>query len=371
MDMNEKIQLDDITLDDIISGEGVATEEIAPAQEDEKKIESPEENTLDRESAVEEIEEIEDEDDKEIADEVEDREIEEEEEEEDVEEPSEAPSDTVIGEVLNKLGYEVESEYDDTSEGIAEMTKDVASQMADDRLDEVLEAFPLVKDHLQYVLNGGQSENFMTTHNPQADYNNIQLVEEDVHSQKAVLADYFTVKGHDREFINEMLGDYEDSGKLHTKAEAARQALGKVQAQEKKQMVENQKEMLREEQAQVSQFWNDISETIEESKEFAGITVPEKEKTKFFKYISTPVTREGYTQRDLDHVEADVNTKLAIDYLMYTGFNLDKLINTKANTKATKSLRDRISKNEETVKSARKRSRRSKNVDLDDLDLSI
>ena len=49
MDTNEKIQLDDITLDDVL-GDGVETvaiDEIAPAQEDEKKIESPEENKLD------------------------------------------------------------------------------------------------------------------------------------------------------------------------------------------------------------------------------------------------------------------------------------------------------------------------------------
>ena len=66
-----------------------------------------------------------------------------------------------------------------------------------------------------------------------------------------------------------------------------------------------------------------------------------------------------------------METKLAIDYLMYKGFNLDQIINTKAKTKASKSLREKISKNEETVKSARRKSRRSKNVDLDDLDLSI
>ena len=63
--------------------------------------------------------------------------------------------------------------------------------------------------------------------------------------------------------------------------------------------------------------------------------------------------------------------KLAIDYLMFKGFNLDQIINTKARTKNTKSLRDKISKNTENVKSARKSSRRSKSFDIDDLDLSI
>tara|TARA_R110000764_G_scaffold43637_1_gene98134 strand:- start:372 stop:572 length:201 start_codon:yes stop_codon:yes gene_type:complete len=66
-----------------------------------------------------------------------------------------------------------------------------------------------------------------------------------------------------------------------------------------------------------------------------------------------------------------MDVKLAIDYLMYKGFNLKDIIQTKAKTQSTKSLRQKISKNEENVKSARKRSRVSKNIDLDNLDLSL
>ena len=66
-----------------------------------------------------------------------------------------------------------------------------------------------------------------------------------------------------------------------------------------------------------------------------------------------------------------MDTKLAIDYLMYKGFNLEKIINKKAKTKQARSLRDKISKNEDSVKSARKASRTKKSFDVDDLDLSI
>jgi len=114
-----------------------------------------------------------------------------------------------------------------------------------------------------------------------------------------------------------------------------------------------------------------VQETIKESKEFAGLQVPEREKSKFFNYLSKPVTKDGYTQRDIDHSKAEMEQKLAIDYLMYKGFNLEEIINKKAKTTATKTLREKISKNEETVKSARKQSRRKKSFDLDNLDLNI
>ena len=358
MDPNEKIQLDDITFDDVIAGDGVDTVSIDDTAEVETE-ETAEETT---EEVVDEVEETEEE--------IEEEDTEEDDDDDDDVEPSEK-SDTVVGEILSALGYEVEGDYPDTAEGLTEMTKDIASQMADDRLDEVLEAFPLVKDHLQYVLAGGQSQNFMQAHDPNLDYNAFTLTEDDTRSQKAILSDYFRVKGHDNDFINEMLEDYEDSGKLHNKAEAARQALGKAQEQQNAQLVEQQNQMRHQQMQEQETFWNGVADTIKDSKEFAGLQVTEREKSKFFNYLSQPVSRDGRTQRDLDHAEADMEVKLAIDYLMFKGFNLDTIIDKKAKTKQTKSLRDKIAKNEATVKSARKASRSKKSFDIDDLDLSI
>ena len=360
MDPNEKIQLDDITFDEVIAGDGVAMDsidEIEPIEEVKEEVEKPEA----------ELEGIEDNDEEEAEEETEEEEKEEVEEKEETEEEVSEP--TVVQEILSSLGYE--GEYADTAEGLTEMTKDVASQMADDRIDEVLEKFPLVKEHLNYVLAGGESQKFMTAYDPNLDYNTMEISEDDSRSQKAILSDYFYQKGHDQDFIKEMIDDYEDSGKLHNKAEAARQALGKVQAQEKEQLVERQKAELQKQQEQQMEFWNGVQETIKESKEFAGLQVPEREKAKFFNYLSKPVTKDGYTQRDIDHSQAEMEKKLAIDYLMYKGFNLEQIINKKAKTKATKTLREKISKNEETVKSARKQSRRTKSFDLDNLDLNI
>jgi hypothetical protein len=360
MDPNEKIQLDDITFDDVIAGDGVDTvAEIEPiegvTEEEEVKEETPESELEDIEDQEEEEEEVEEE-------------VEAKEEEED-EEPSDPADATVVQEILESLGYE--GEYEDTAEGLTEMTKDVASQMADDRIEEVLEKFPLVKKHLDYVLAGGESQKFMTAYDPNLDYNTMEIAEDDSRSQKAILSDYFQQKGHDADFIKEMLEDYEDSGKLANKANAAKDALGKVQAQQKEQLVEQQRAELQKQQEQQMEFWNGVQETIKESKEFAGLQVPEREKSKFFNYLSKPVTKEGYTQRDIDHSEAEMEKKLAIDYLMYKGFNLEDIINKKAKTTATKTLRQKITKNEETVKSARKRSTRKKSFDLDNLDLNI
>mgnify|MGYP003625902937 CR=1 FL=1 len=353
---NEKIQLDDITFDDVIAGEGVAIEEITPEVQDETSIETPESKELEIDDIVEEKEE-------EVVEEKQEVVEEKEEEKDELEDESkDSTDDTVVGEIVAALGYKPDNKYEDTAEGLTALTKDIASKMASHQLDEVLESFPLVKNHLEYVLNGGDSQQFMQAYDPNMDYNKMTIEEDDVRSQKALLQDYFSVKGHDKEFIEEMVQDYADNGKLYNKSEAARQALGKVQAQQKESLVTQQKEVSKQQMQEQQTFWDDIAVTIKDSTEFAGLTVPQKEKSKFFNYLSKPVNKEGYTQRDMDHANAEMDKKLAIDYLMFKGFNLDQI---------TKSLRDKISKNEDTVKNARKAGRRTKSFDIDDLDLSI
>lgn len=366
MDPIDKIQLDDITFDDVIGGDGVSItpEDTIDPITDTVTDDKPEDTLDDKPEVDDEKPEVE-----EKVDPTDDKPEDDQDDQDDPEAPE--GEDTVVSEVLEKLGYEVENSYADTAEGLAEMTKDVASQMADDRIDEVLENFPMVKQHLEYVLAGGESNNFMQAYDPRSDYNQVVLTEDDSRSQKSILSDYFNMKGHDKEFIDEILEDYEDSGKLYNKAEAARQALGKQQSAQKAQMVERQRGEWAEQERQQTEFWNGVSDTIENSKEFAGLVVPEREKSKFFKYISTPVNKSGQTQRDLDHSEAEMETKLAIDYLMYKGFNLETIINTKAKTKSAKSLRDKISKNASSVKSARRASKQSKSMNYDELDLDI
>lgn len=356
----EKIQLDDITFDDVIAGDGVDT--VAIDDIEQPVEETKEEPTAEVETPVDEVEK----------EEVKEESSDEDDSNDDLESnDNEEVEDTVVSEVLSKLGYELEGDFADTADGLADMTKEVASKMADDRIDEVLEAFPLVKEHLQYVLNGGESQNFMQAYDPNLDYNGFELAEDDTRSQKAILSDYFTVKGHDKEFIQELIEDYEDSGKLLGKAQAAKQALGKQQEAQRAQLVQQEQQARALEAQKQEEFWSGVADTIKNSKEFAGLQVSEREKSKFFNYLSKPVDRNGYTQRDIDHAEAEMETKLAIDYLMYKGFNLESIINKKAKTKQSKSLRDKISKNEEKVKSARKASRTTKSFDVDDLDLSI
>ena len=382
MDNNKKINVDDISFDDMLDG---GIEEVVETTE-EPQIEKPIENV---ETAQTQTEETSLDDDVKAKQQEDSRQgqvlaeaeippapetptSEETSETTKEEESKEEVDDSVIGQVLSSLGYETEDRYDDTPEGLTKMAKDVGSQMAEEQLDVLFQKFPLVRDHLQYVMSGGDSQDFMAVNDPRGDYSRMRISEKDSRGQKYILSEYFKTKGHDNKFINELLDDYQESGKLFAKAQNAQKTLATAQQQYKKQVVAQQRQYQQQQIQEQNKFWNGVYNTIDQSKEFQGIQIAEREKGKFFDYLSKPVTKEGYTQRDIDYSQAKMDVKLAMDYLMYKGFNLDKLIDKKARTKSTQSLKSRIKGHQETIKSARKASKApSKAVDIEDLDLSL
>jgi len=381
MDNNKKINVEDISFDDMLDGGIEDVVDATEAPQVEKPVENveeakaqPEENSLDDDVKAKQQEDAKQEQvlaEAEIPQPAQETTSEKTSEVKN-EEGNEEVDDSVIGQVLSSLGYETDNKYEDTPEGLTKMAQDVGSQLAEEQLDTLFKKFPLVADHLQYVMSGGNSQDFMAVNDPRSDFSRMRVQEKDLAGQKYVLSEYFKSKGHDNKFINELLDDYQESGKLFAKAQNAQKSLATAQQQYKKQMLAQQQQMQQQQMQEQNKFWNGVYNTIDKSKEFQGIQIAEREKGKFFDYLSKPVTKEGYTQRDMDYSKADMNVKLAMDYLMYKGFNLDKLIDRKARTKSTQSLKDRIKGHQETVKSARKASKTSnKAVDIEDLDLSL
>jgi hypothetical protein len=365
MSDEKKLDFSAISFDDVIGdgAAGLTTE--APQNVEETVSEELVNDELDQD--IEEVQEpLEDNND-----EVEVSDSEEYDDQDEVEDSDENPDSSVALEIAETLGMDLENNYADTVEGLTEFVRDMSQEVAENQIEDLFQQHPLVQQHLDYVLSGGESEKFFEAYNPKLDYNNFTINKTDSGVQAAVLSQYFQAKGHEPEFIQELLEDYSDSGKLYDKAEAARQALGQAQALERENMLANQQEQYEKQQEEQNEFWEGVAETIEGGNEFAGIRIPDADKSNFFDYISAPVDDNGRTQRDVDYAEADVNVKLAIDYLMFGGFKLDEIIDTKARTKSVQGLKNRIVRNEAQVKNARGAQRsKPKSFDPDQLDIN-
>ena len=370
----QKLNIADITFDDFI-GDGLNT---LDEQEETTKNELENEEDPDQGDESDDSEsesssrkrrgEDDDDDDEDLQANKYNKEDQEDDDESDEEDSEESGS--VADSIAKALGYDIENTYADTEEGLIEFTKDIAQNIAEDQINELFQQFPLVQKHLDFVMAGGDSEKFFEAYNPSKDYGQFEIGKDDTRIQKTFVSEYFKSKGHDEEFIKDMLEDYEDSGKLYDKALVAQKQLATIQSTEREKIVEQQKHQRKEQEKSQEEFWENVAATIDQGKEFAGIRIPEKEKAKFFDYISSPVDKTGKTRRDMDYSNSNLDVKLAIDYLMYKGMNLQDIITTKAKTESVKSLRDKIQRNEERVKNYGKvEKNRTKKFDPEQLDM--
>ena len=363
---NDKLDFSDITFDDFI-GDGL---EAADPKEDKAENIENDDDLEDQDDDIDDNNEDKDDADDEPAPRRSSKKgvFDDSDDEEEVDEDDGEGS--ITDSIAKALGYELEKDYADTEEGLAEFTKDVAKEIAEDQLQALFEQFPTVQKHLDYVLAGGDPDKFFQTYNPSLDYGQIEIDRDDSRTQKGFLTEYLREKGHDDDFIKDMIEDYEDSGKLYDRALNAQKHLAAGQAKEKEEIVARQREAQKQQQQQTEEFWESVATTIEQGKEFAGIKIPDREKAKFFDYISKPVDKQGRTKRDVDYASAEMDAKLALDYLMYKKLQLSDIISTKVKSASAQNLRQKIQSNQERVKNFGKAEKgKIKTFDPDQLDV--
>jgi hypothetical protein len=246
----------------------------------------------------------------------------------------------LVKELSQKLGFEFDEDFEDSIDGVAELTRRAAEKLAEQELESIFNEYPEVKNLLEYVSLGGDTSKYMNTVFPEMDYTTVELTD-DEKQQEALVRQELNLKGYSQEDIQAEIEDYKAGGILENKAKRALSNLKKHQVAEKQNILENQKKEYEAQQREIENFWGGVNDTISKASQFKGLSVPEADKKAFFDYLAKPV-KDGKSQRDLDVETADMETRLAIDYLLMKKFNLSNLITNKAKTLQAQSLKDRL-----------------------------
>lgn len=270
--------------------------------------------------------------------------------EEKVEETTEEPEDdSVVSEIISKLGYDVEGDFEDSTEGIIELTKNVSEKMAEETLENIFTQHPSIKQHLDFVMAGGDPNAF-TSIQKETSFSNVEIDEKNTDLQKNVLKSYFEARGDEGSFINDMIETYEDKGQLFEKANQAKGALVKAQEAKKARLLEGQKAEAQARARQAEETWNTVRDTVTKADELSGIPISQRERSKFIDFISKPINKNGQTARDEAASKLNLEEQLAMDFFLFKGKDFKKLMNVKAKTAASKSLKGRLKANTGKVK---------------------
>lgn len=240
-----------------------------------------------------------------------------------------------------RLGFEIEGEFQEDYDGLVEFTKKSAEKLMEAELQELFTAMPDVAEYMAYRQNGGNPETFFKNAVNQVNYETLEIKEDDDATNSLVVGELLRRQGFTPEEIKETLEDYKDTGILYKQATKAKPKLAKAQADEKNAELSRVENERKAREAEAVRQWQDIQQTIN-SGVVQGFVIPEADKRAFFDWMAKPADQSGRTQRQLAREQMSNEQMLAMEYLFYKGFDLNKLVQNTKTTKQAVNLRNKL-----------------------------
>ena len=248
---------------------------------------------------------------------------------------------SVIEVLRSKMGYEVEGDFAEDYDGVAKFAGAVAEEIAKEQLDTVFSQFPDVEQYLQYRYNGGDPKQYFQATAPVVDYSAVEITDENVAIQRAVVEEFLQRSGYNAEEVGETVQDYLDAGILQRQANRSLGKLQQMQEREAVEVVAKQKIEAEQRQEQVQNQWSSIKGTIDQGT-VRGFEIPTSDRKKFYSWMSEAVDKQGRTQRLVDREQMDMETQVAMEYLLWKKFDLNKLVSSTKNTKKAQNLKQKL-----------------------------
>lgn len=267
--------------------------------------------------------------------------------EKDVEKDTEENSNSIIEEIKNHFGYDIEEEFSEDIDGLKALTSEIIKRGTLNEFQQVFDAYPDVAEYMQFRLNGGDPEKFLSL-NKNVDYLNIQLDEDNLNQSKEIISEFFRKQGFTDEDINDTILDYEDTGILVKQAKKILPKLQELSIKEKQIILEQQEEQRRKEKEEAEKYWNNIKSTINSGK-IKNIAIPESDKKRFFEWMALP-KEKNKSQRDIDRENMSIDDMLALEYLFYKKIDISKLAIAKQNTQETERLKNLLNSKGNKIK---------------------
>ncbi len=260
--------------------------------------------------------------------------------------PQDPPQDPpgLFTDLNTHLGMDISGEFEDSTEGMVNYIKAASETMSAGALGAIFEAFPDVKDFLDYRQNGGTANKFFSAVHPETDYSAIEITTEDVGTQREVVRTLMRMQKHDEAYINETLSDYANANILEKHAKHAKTALTQIQKDEAVAETARVANEAADQRQQAADNWSNI-QGIVKTGSVGNVLIPEAEKVGFLDWMSKPVDKDGNTRRDLDRSELPQDQALLLEYMIYKKADVSKLVVNRKKTKAAQSISQRLGNN--------------------------
>lgn len=249
--------------------------------------------------------------------------------------------------------------YVNSVEGNTELLKDVANTATINAISAFLNANPEMKDIYYHLANGGKIGDYTAA---TIDYGAIDVTQLDRNQMLGYIKTSLEKQGvKNATSLIKTLEQSSDEVLTQNTADAI-MALKQLSEEDKIAREQQYQQKEQDEQKQLEDYWNEVKGVITKGN-LKDINIPVNEREEFFKYLAVPINSKGESQEMVDAEKEDNEFRLMLSYLRYKGYDLSKLIETRAKTNRLDSLRNRVGVPNPKIENAQARTNGQAQVD--------
>lgn len=257
----------------------------------------------------------------------------------------EAIDEPVVDIIIKKAGFELKGDdgkpllFEDTEEGIIQAALAIGKASAIKEREDLIKSDPEFEEFIEHKKRGGSLRDF--AEKKTNSFSNIKLDENNEGQLMNIIMTDLLATGMSEDQAKITADMYKDTKRLKEFGKAAFERLVKnekeVEEAEKKAFETRQKDYTE----QVQNHWKSVKEVVNKGA-LNNLVIPEADKEAFYKYIAMRADDKGRSQRDLDMSKLPLERSLQLDYFLFKGFDLSKLITNAASTQRARTLRDKL-----------------------------
>ena len=235
----------------------------------------------------------------------------------------------------------VESLSEDKKVETEDDLKEVISTTIKKGIEDYKTSHPEEVQHfIDFVDNGGNPREFHKLYYEQRSWKDIDTKSES--NQELIVRAAYKESGWDDEDIESQIADLKDLGKLESLSEKMHKKLIAGEEEDKKSMLEAQKEYQQRQTAEAKKAWEDFKDNIYKKEEVQGFKLTPKVKDDLWNFMTKVDKKTGKTALQV-HNETNTDAQVLYAYLAMNDWNIEKLekqVKTKVTSELSKKLKN-------------------------------
>jgi len=241
-----------------------------------------------------------------------------------------------------------DEEFEDSEEGLEKLVNKTVENRINDWVSNLPDEY---SKFLEFVQNGGQPKDFLNVYYGNHSWETYKVENES--QQIVAVEESLRLTGETEEDIRDMVEEWRDNGTLEKRAKSALTKLQRIEAGQKQELVEIQKQQAAKQKAAQKQYWDNFKNSLFEREDIKGFKLTPKMKEQLWHHMTAIDKSTGKTGYQMA-VEQDNEASLLFALQSMLGFDIKKLekqVESKVSNKFSKMLKNYNKSSKEKISS--------------------